>query len=177
MRRAKTKTIDNPTNRLIETVYQKCTLSLNQQLQIVALHQSGKIKPETICKMENISPALYNSIVNDPELNNLYQRDEYKIKQDIKSYFYHIAKFSISSLTPDELTKMSPYQRVVVASICIDKARLMDGLSTENIAVRDIVPRLSSKLQELGDGYGRIMQAIQKKIAEKNQITDEPPTE
>ena len=52
---------------------------------------------------------------------------------------------------------------MITAATAIDKARLMEGLSTENISIRELVPQIQEKLSKFQEVYGRAISMLQKK--------------
>ena len=62
------------------------------------------------------------------------------------------AEFLVRSMEEDKLAKASTYQLVIASSIAIDKARLLAGESTENVAHLHLheIPALDRLAEKLG---------------------------
>jgi hypothetical protein len=83
-----------------------------------------------------------------------------KVKSNLPNRLYIVAfKIADRLMTkPDLIEKMNPYMCALVMGIMIDKARLMDGQSTENIAVKGTVAEIQTTLRTIAEMRQRLGQ-------------------
>lgn len=83
-----------------------------------------------------------------------------KVKSHLPNKLYVVAfKIADRLMTkPELIEKMNPYMCALVMGIMIDKARLMDGQSTENIAVKGTVAEIQTTLQAIAEMRQRLGQ-------------------
>lgn len=80
-----------------------------------------------------------------------------RTKSRLTQKYYHLADSTLDFITPEKLESSSAPQLMTVSAIAFDKARLSDGLSTENLTFRNLATQISDdrhkisrRLAELG---------------------------
>lgn len=63
------------------------------------------------------------------------QRNINEIREELAAFFEDLARRMLVSITDEDIKKLSAYQRTVSSAIATDKARLLQGQSTENISM------------------------------------------
>lgn len=84
-------------------------------------------------------------------------------KKALPQKLYEIANLSISAITPAKLAAASAPQLITTAAIAIDKARLMEGLSTENMDIRAVVPRIQEQLDATVKAQAEVIELIRQR--------------
>ncbi len=74
-----------------------------------------------------------------------------QVKEILPTKFYHVAFMIAERLSshPELIAKMNPYMQTMVMAIMVDKGRLMQGQSTENVEVRGQVADVKTTLDEI----------------------------
>lgn len=83
-----------------------------------------------------------------------------QIKRDESGKFTFLSNTILDSINSNDLEKSSLLQKVTSASILIDKRRLIDGQSTENVS---IVQRLS-EIQPKADQADKLLETIKSRL-------------
>lgn len=83
-----------------------------------------------------------------------------QVKRDESGKFTFLSNTILDSINSNDLEKSSLLQKVTSASILIDKRRLIDGQSTENISV---VQRLS-EIQPKADQADKLLETIKSRL-------------
>jgi hypothetical protein len=147
-------------------------LTTGRKIAIKAMLDSG-FPERQIAALENVSPATVNNIRHDPELQDLSPSIVEKTKSMLASRAYVMADRSISKAAEeDRLDKMNSYQLTVMGSIMIDKARLMEGMSTENLALHSVSEHLKNGANELDNMKSLIIKRFRMSLNEDNAISD-----
>jgi hypothetical protein len=122
--------------------------------------ESGFSQAETARELKLPEMTIHRA-VNDP---NLDRKIIEEVKAVLPSKLYSIAfKLADRLLSrPELIDKMNPYMMALVMGITIDKARLMDGQSTENIAVKGTVAEVQSALSSLSSIKARLTESLDK---------------
>lgn len=84
-------------------------------------------------------------------------------KKALPQKLYEIANLSIAAITPAKLAAASAPQLITTAAIAIDKARLMEGLSTENMDIRAVVPRIQEQLDATVQAQAEVIELIRQR--------------
>lgn len=146
---------DNPLVKevLSRTNHQKSTPETLQnntltQLGVISLHEGG-MSHALISSHTGIPKSTVNGILNNERLKNLSTGRVEHAKRALPVMLLELAFLSVSSITFEELKRLNPLQRGTLAAIAIDKARLLLGESTQNISIRELVPRLQAEMEDL----------------------------
>jgi hypothetical protein len=86
---------------------------------------------------------------DNPELAELTPQVVQKTKSGLGGLFYKRALGSLLELTHEKLRESSALQLATTAGIMVDKARLMEGLSTENVSFRGVTEAIESDREKL----------------------------
>lgn len=103
-----------------------------------------------VCKKHRITKSVLAIIANDDSLGEV--TDKVYVSQTKKlmaSRFYQLADMALSHIDPGKLERLDPYKLGVLASIALDKARLIEGQSTENISFKSLAVNIHSTLDQL----------------------------
>ncbi len=98
--------------------------------QVKVLSAAG-FTDHAISKELNRSPKTITRALSKPET----QREVKVIRLDLASKFEGLANELIDSITPEDIKKLSAYQRTLSSGIAVDKCRLLRNESTANIGV------------------------------------------
>lgn len=124
-------------------------MSTGRKFAIRAMLESG-LSQSKIAALEGISKSTVHDIAHDPEIAELDPKIVGKTKAMMAGRAYLFADRAISKAgEEDRMDKMNSYQLTVMGSIMIDKARLLDGLSTDNIALHNVSEQLQSGAREI----------------------------
>lgn len=124
-------------------------LSTGKKIAILAMLQNG-IPAWQVAMMEGVSKTTVRSIELDPYLQQLKPEIVEGTRKMLASRFYLLSDKSVDKASDDEkMDKMSAYQLTMMAAVAVDKARLMDGQSTENLAVHNISDNIRSSSNEM----------------------------
>ncbi|MHC4269348.1 MAG: helix-turn-helix domain-containing protein [Planctomycetota bacterium] len=108
-------------------------LTLSEIEKIKVLKASG-LSFYAVAKRVGREPKTVKRCCQDPR-----NAEEIKsIQQELASYFEDLSMRLITSVTDGDIEKLSGYQRVISAGICVDKLRLLRNESTENISMQTI---------------------------------------
>src|SRR5512135_375552 len=105
----------------------------------LTVDEESKIK--TLLALGKTPFAVAKEVGRDPKtVKKLSQRDDAAsqievMKKDIADQFEGIVQRMLSSVSDEDIQKISAYQRVLSAAVGTDKVRLLRGESTENIAL------------------------------------------
>ncbi len=101
-----------------------------QKLAVLAMKGNGSAKE--VSQQFGIGEKTVNRIWNDPEFADLSPTTVSKIKKGLGGLFYRRAFEAAATIDQDKLNASSALQLATVSGIMTEKARLMEGLSTEN---------------------------------------------
>jgi hypothetical protein len=76
---------------------------------------------------------------------------------------YRLASQAFISITPEDLGKINALQRVILGATAIDKARLMEDLPTQNISIKELVPKIQEKLGKYQELYANVIELLKQK--------------
>lgn len=143
-------------------------LSTGQKLAILSLVRMGLTTKEIAFK-EKVSPRTVGYIKADQHLNLLLENNKAMdiTKKSLGNNFYLLADSAVTrAQDPEKLENMSAFQLAGIAGLAYDKARLAEGLSTENISIRGMV----SHIQEEKNNLTALRERLEREIAgEKTQ--------
>lgn len=146
-------------------------LSMGRRIVIKAMIDSG-LSYRKIANLEGVSLASIFDISKDDEIKELAPEILGKTKKMLAGRAYVLADRSISKAgQEDRLDKMNSYQLSLIGSMMIDKARLMDGASTENIALHSISEHLENGSKDLDSMKDMIIKRF--KIMSENDSSTE----
>lgn len=143
-------------------------LSTIQQVSVLSMLDTG-LTENVIAAHIGVSNSTVNEIKHNDRLRYLLTGNVERVKKSLPAMLYELAVRGISSITMEEIRKLNPLQRMTMAAIGIDKARLLEGLSTENIGIIPLVQRITdeiasarkqqTQLLELVNGPNGVMEA------------------
>lgn len=140
-------------------------LTTGHKLRIVADLKSGKTQSD-ICRAHKLSPTGLALILNDDALQEVTSTaDMNQTKKIMASRFYHIADMALSHIDTVKLQKLDPYRLVMLSAIAVDKARLLDGQSTENITFRNLSLTVHAQLEQLQERKQILLEVMEGKAA------------
>lgn len=120
-----------------------------QKLAILADIDAGislrQIASSHFCSLDTVQ-----RIRDDQELRELQNPSIVSHrKKALSNMNRFVADRMLSSITDEDISKINAYQRVVASSIAIDKARLLDNESTQNVSVRGLEGTILEDLNKL----------------------------
>lgn len=148
--------VDKETLPLPERLQQNNTLT---QLAVITLSKAG-MSPSMIANQTGLQRQSIEVILNNERLQFLHNGRADIYRKALPMLLLELATSSITSIDPEELKKINPLQRVTLAAIAIDKARLLLGESTENISVREYVPQLMDEVDLLMKQKAQILDLV-----------------
>lgn len=141
------------------------TLTSGHKLKIAADHKAGMSYTQ-ICVKHNISEKTLLNVLNDEIMQEVTSEPYINAtKKLLSSRFYAIADMALNEIDPAKLRSMNPYQLGMLAAVALDKARLLEGQSTENISFRNLSVNIHSTLQQLQERKAELLAAIESKDA------------
>lgn len=127
----------------------KAVLSTGRKLQIVGDLGKG-MTPRQVGKKYGIGTASVIRVAQDPELYGVTDKTAISItKKLLAARFYQLTDLALSHIDPDKLKKMEPYRLAFMAAISLDKARLLEGESTENLSFKGLALNIHATLENL----------------------------
>lgn len=124
---------------------------LTPKLAAAALVQSGTVSVRQAAQELGMSERTLYRVKNDPEIMDLHANEVSEIKDALTKLTYKRSFESLKSINQNKLDSSSALQLMTVAAIGIEKGRLMEGLSTENVSHRGVMQTLESDRQRLAD--------------------------
>jgi len=134
-----------------------------QKIAILTLIESGQITIRDLAESEGISVQGIYNIVNDSEVRALLSPNVEQTKKHLPGMFYRLTTRAIEAISDEKLSKSNAVQLSQIATFSHNNARLAAGLSTDNITVRELVPRLVLQLDETVKKRERILEMIKKR--------------
>lgn len=126
-------------------------LTTGKKLIVLAMLDAG-VSVRDIELKERISSHSIRKIRDDARLREVASGSESmeQVRKSIGNSFYYLADVSLQKASQESrLNKMNSYQLTGIASLAYDKARLADGLSTENISIRGVVGHIQNEVGTL----------------------------
>lgn len=130
--------------------------SLARKLAIKSLVQSG-MSPTQIERQEGVDRSTVYDVMKDKKIAILASKQVDEVKRSLIGYQYGNAFRAQEKITDDKLGAMNAYQLSLISSINIDKARLMENLSTENVAHRGYIESANDHLSKLKEKFGKFL--------------------
>ena len=118
-------------------------LSYEHKLAIKAKAESGESFTR-IAKENGISRETVYNVIRDKQFETISQKDLGDLKRHLTSGCYVSAFRADNAITDRKLESSNAYQLTMIKAINIDKARLMENLSTENVSHRGFIDSLQS---------------------------------
>lgn len=114
-------------------------------------------------KSERMTRAQVLEIQADQTLAELSDRRVVaKTKEILGGAFYMASAQLLKEATnPDKVRRLPADRAMVSSAIAFDKARLADGLSTENLSVRGIVGHLEEKRKEADELRDALLHSLE----------------
>ena len=114
-----------------------------------------------IAALEKIDEGTVSRIVSQFDPRELDPKIVESTKNALSSRLFFLADKSVSkSLEEDRLDKLSSLQLTTVAGIAIDKARLLDGMSTQNLSVRGSLQDACQALNGISELRKKVMESL-----------------
>jgi len=121
-----------------------------RKLAIRALAESG-MTPTQIQRSEGIDRSTVYDVMKDDRYKIFRKEEVDKMKTALIGGNYHISHRAQSAITDEKLTNSSALQLMTIAAIGIDKGRLMENLSTENVAFRGLNQSIDEDRKKIMD--------------------------
>lgn len=141
---------------------------LAQKIAIKAMQSladSGQMTVTDVAKNAGTTRMQVYRVWEDPELEDLSPEVVNKTKKGLTGLFYKRAMQATLHMTEDKFKQSNLLQLATVSGIMTEKARLSEGLSTENVAHKGLIDTLSSDRDKLMER----MQNMEKSISLENQ--------
>lgn len=122
--------------------------SLARKLAIKSLLNAG-ISPTDICRQEGVDRSTVYSVMNSKKIEILSSKQVDEIKRSLIGAQYGNAFRAQEKITDTKLDSMNAYQLSLISSINIDKARLMENLSTSNVSHRGLLDGLAEEKDKI----------------------------
>lgn len=123
--------------------------SLAKKLSIHADISAGMTEREVALR-HGCSPATVHYIKTNEELNEIQNPIIVDTRRKaMANVYYWVADRLLDGITDESLNKLTPFQRIVASGICVDKARLVEGLSTENLSLSASFNSFQSELEQI----------------------------
>ncbi len=138
----------------------KSPISLNvmELQQIKALRASG-LTFHAISKRLDRDPKTIKKACLDPEMATEIEQ----VKVALADRFEDLAVRMVASISDEDITRISAYQRTLSGAIATDKMRLLRGASTENISLHAIIEAIER------DDRERRARERQKEVAQEGE--------
>lgn len=136
------------------------TLTREERDKAICIDISHCVSPSQIAKKYHVSFTTISALRKGSRLNPASQANR---KKDLPAKLYEIAELAVLAITPEKLKAASAPQLVTTAAIAIDKARLMEGLSTENMDIRAVVPKIEEQLRATSEAHAQVIEMIRQR--------------
>jgi hypothetical protein len=144
------------------------TLTFGHKAKILQDYKKGMSQTD-ICKKHDISRTSFVSILNDPAFQDIMNPVYISgTKKMMANRFYQLADVCLNHIDFQKLERLDPYKLGVLASIALDKARLIEGQSTENLSFKNIGLSIVANLDQLKERKANLLSMLsdsQKKTA------------
>ena len=139
------------------------SFNTGHKLKILAELQAGRDVDE-ICLQHRITRTALAVIATDTALmeaaSSAYISET---KKHMAARFYQLADLCLSHIDPKKLERLDPYKLGVLASIALDKARLIEGQSTENLSFKSLALNIHANLQDLKTRRSHLEELLKKR--------------
>ena len=124
-------------------------LQTGRRIAILARLEAGE-RPADIARREKVSLTTVQDIRNDPRLRELSDGKAVERTKELMSAKFYLASDRLldEAMRPEKLSKLRTTEGMMAAGIAVDKARLLEGKSTENVSIRGVVGHLQAQLSD-----------------------------
>lgn len=124
-------------------------IQTGKRISILARLEAGD-KPAEVARREKVSVSAVRQIQQDPYLRELVDSKAVEKTKEILSAKFYLASDRLldTAMRPEKLAKLRTTEGMMAAGIAVDKARLLEGKSTENVSVRGVVGHLQAQLSD-----------------------------
>ena len=121
-----------------------------QKLAINALLKTGHT-PTEISRLNGVDRTTVYNVMRDPRFRVLPSQEVNEIKKSLTGMTYKTAIQAEMTIDQEKLDKSSALQLMTIAAIGIEKGRLMENLSTENIAHGNVMQSIENDRVKIMD--------------------------
>ena len=122
--------------------------SVVNKVAIKAL-QGANLSESKVAQMAGVSQPTVHRVWNDPELEDLSPAIVNKVKNGLGGLLYKRSMQGLLSITPEKLEQSSALQLMTLSAIAVEKGRLMEGLSTNNISHGSVIHHIDAEVSKL----------------------------
>mgnify|MGYP001328460726 CR=1 FL=1 len=119
-----------------------------EKLSVKAMQNSGMTIRE-VANISGMSPATVLNVWNNPELDDLKPEIVERTKKGMTGLFYKRGLQSLLAMTPAKFENSSLSQLAIASGIFTEKGRLMENLSTENVAHANVMNSIDSQVKSI----------------------------
>lgn len=125
------------------------TIQTGRRIAILARLEAGESCTE-VARREKVSVSAVQSIKNDPHLRELLDGKAVEKTKEMMSAKFYLASDRLleEAMRPEKIAKLRTTEGMMAAGIAVDKARLLEGKSTENLSIRGVVGHLQAQLSD-----------------------------
>ena len=139
------------------------TLTTGHKLRILQDLKSG-MNQTKLCQKHRLTKSAIALIVADDSLQETVNGTWInQTKKYMAARFYQLADMALGYIDPKKLERLDPYKLGVLASIALDKARLIEGQSTENLSFRSLAMNVHGSLEELRERKRKLVEFLETK--------------
>lgn len=143
-----TKLKKEPIKRIYDKKVHGKRYTFAQKLAVRSLLQAG-MSPSEIQKEEGMDASTVYNVMKDKRVEILAQKQVEEIKRSLVGMTYGNSFRAQQAITDEKLSNSSALQLMTISAIGIDKGRLMEGLSTENVSFRGVAASVEDDRQKL----------------------------
>ena len=141
------------------------------KLSVVTFYVSG-YSMEELEKIFGVSTTIIGHWINDPEMLDFAKADVVgNLKKNLARKCYMLANRFLSRIDDSKIDKEGLKGTVISACTLVDKARLIEGASTENIAIMhrkiEDVAKMEDDVDAKIEKYATEIASLKKELAEK----------
>lgn len=134
-------------------------VSYARRLGIAAIAQAG-MSSKDIALSEGVSERTVCEIRS----KEMFNPDTAAFaRKNIANKFYNLVNIITDGISPAKIAAMSAYQLAGMAAMLYDKARLADGLSTQNLQMKSVAVNLNADLSEVRALKQKLLARLQPK--------------
>jgi hypothetical protein len=125
------------------------TIQTGRRIAILARLEAGE-RPADIARREKVCLSTVDNIRNDPHLRELSDGKMVERTKELMSAKFYLASDALldEAMRPEKRAKLRTTEAMLAAGIAVDKARLLEGKSTENVSIRGVVAHLQAQLSD-----------------------------
>lgn len=140
------------------------TLTIGAKLLILKELEAG-LSFNAICRTHLITREMIPIIKNDPLVIEAHQDSfaDKETKRLLAKRFYDFVDVALSHISPEKLEKLNAYQLIMAAAVALDKARLVEGESTQNVTIRSVALNLNNTLEQLRERKTQLEAVLKRK--------------